>query len=283
MFDPVFNRTFTMRTTESRWWSAGEPIWITARKNNLTSATYFWPGSEVEIQNLRPNIWLKYDKKKPFKPRVDQVIKWLTKENINMVTLYFFEPDMTGHIHGPNSPEVLEKVKEMDDVLGYLLCQLDSHDLTNQVNLIVTSDHGMTEMNKAKQTIDVTKHVNMSLVQYIPNSGAICHVLPKPNKTMEVYMMLKDAHPNMTVYLKEDLPERYHYKNNRRVLPIVLVADEGWNITPVSYKLNKMIFLIDCQYTVPKGNGNFYHFFYQLLWSELYHFFDKTSYRQYLL
>jgi len=34
----------------------------------------------------------------------------------------------------------------------------------------------------------------------------------------------------MKVYLKDDVPDRLHYKNNERIQPIILVADEGWTI-----------------------------------------------------
>ena len=38
---------------------------------------------------------------------------------------------------------------------------------------------------------------------------------------MEVYHALRDKHPNYTVYLKDDIPERWHYRNNVRVAPII--------------------------------------------------------------
>lgn len=34
----------------------------------------------------------------------------------------------------------------------------------------------------------------------------------------------------MTAYLKTEIPDRLHYRNNERVQPIILIADEGWTI-----------------------------------------------------
>lgn len=34
----------------------------------------------------------------------------------------------------------------------------------------------------------------------------------------------------MKVYLKEEIPERFHYRHNKRIQPIILVADEGWTV-----------------------------------------------------
>ena len=35
---------------------------------------------------------------------------------------------------------------------------------------------------------------------------------------------------HLSVYRKEDLPERYHYSHSDRIQPIVVEADVGWNI-----------------------------------------------------
>ena len=41
----------------------------------------------------------------------------------------------------------------------------------------------------------------------------------------------------MDVYLKEDLPERFHYKNNDRITSIVIVAHPGYYVYSVSYAI----------------------------------------------
>ena len=38
----------------------------------------------------------------------------------------------------------------------------------------------------------------------------------------------------MDVYLKEKLPEKWHYKNNNRIPSIVVVANPGYAVYPVS-------------------------------------------------
>ena len=35
---------------------------------------------------------------------------------------------------------------------------------------------------------------------------------------------------HLTVYRKDDIPVEYHYKNNRRTMPILLEAHEGFEI-----------------------------------------------------
>lgn len=43
----------------------------------------------------------------------------------------------------------------------------------------------------------------------------------------------------MVAYLKKDIPERLHYKNNKRIQPVLLIADEGWTIIQRGNKIRK--------------------------------------------
>ncbi len=60
MYDPVFDAPFSLGNREAvrngRWYE-GEPIWVTAEKQGLVTACYFWPGSEAEIGAERPTYW----------------------------------------------------------------------------------------------------------------------------------------------------------------------------------------------------------------------------------
>lgn len=45
-----------------------------------------------------------------------------------------------------------------------------------------------------------------------------------------IYAQLNQCHPHMTAYLKKDIPDWLHYKNNEFIQEILLIADEGWTI-----------------------------------------------------
>ncbi|XP_046561053.1 glycerophosphocholine cholinephosphodiesterase ENPP6-like [Haliotis rubra] len=230
MYDPMFNASFGMGTTESRWWDEGEPLWVTAKKKGLKTGTYYWPGSEVEIRGFRPDIWFKYSDKTPYKERVDTVIDWFKNKDVRMATLYYPEPDHTGHGYGPDSQQVKDKVKYMDGILGYLMEKLKDNDLENTVNVIVTSDHGMVDVDNINKVVDITDHVNMTLIDSVPMYGPVMHILPKDGQDDNIMADLEGV-SNITAYKKDDIPEHFHYRNNRRIMPIVIIADEGWQLT----------------------------------------------------
>ena len=62
---------------DPKWWNGGEPIWVTGRRQGLTTATMFWPGSDKEIRGMRPSHWFEYDGKITFEQRVNQSLNWL--------------------------------------------------------------------------------------------------------------------------------------------------------------------------------------------------------------
>ena len=113
MFDPVFNSTFSMANKELRWWG-GEPIWKTVERQGKRAATFFWPGSEVH--GLMATDWMPYNGSVPFELRVDTVLQWLSKtaDAPALVTLYFEEPDHSGHLYGPYGEETRAAVRRAD-------------------------------------------------------------------------------------------------------------------------------------------------------------------------
>lgn len=231
MYDPITGQRFNMGSKETFWWDGGEPLWVTVEKAGLKSATYYWPGSESVIRGHRPTEYRKYNESVEFNVRVDTVVDWLTdpEKDISFAMLYFHEPDLTGHVYGPDSEEVLAKVRAMDEVLGYIVSSFDSARLWESVNLIVTSDHGMTQIDSSN-LIDLLHYVsNDVLIQVPPSMGSTANIMVAAGKVDEVLRNLSRAE-HMDVYRRQDVPERFHYSNNPRILDIVAIADEHWTI-----------------------------------------------------
>jgi predicted AlkP superfamily pyrophosphatase or phosphodiesterase len=70
--DPTWPQRFTQtsRTShDARWWG-GEPLWVSARRQNLRSATIFWPGSEAPIEGIWPDYWSAFDDEMPNVDRI---------------------------------------------------------------------------------------------------------------------------------------------------------------------------------------------------------------------
>src|SRR5690606_15346101 len=109
------------------WWG-GEPVWVTAEKMGLPTATMFWPGTEAEIAGVRPTRWNQYDESIPPAERAARVASWLLEPDATrprIATLYFHSVDTQAHTHGPDSDEAREALVEIDAAIGQLLGTLE--------------------------------------------------------------------------------------------------------------------------------------------------------------
>ena len=226
MYDPVFHEHFKYTITDPKWWwgNGVEPIWYTNEKQGGISGVIWWPG--YNIKGYTPTYWNK-DDEITYKGRVDLAINWLKSvKPPNFLILYFDLLDYIGHDYGFGSPQTLKEIKNIDNITGYLVEQLKQNNLWQKWNIIITSDHGMANVSHSK-VINITEYVNASQ-SMINNDGGFHFVWPKAGMKDVVYKKLKDHHPNMQVWLKENFPEKYHYRNNCRIPPILMAADEGW-------------------------------------------------------
>ena len=126
----------------------GEPIWVTAERQGLITASYFWVGSEAVIKGHRPTYWKKYDHKLSFEARIDSVVSWFSypaQSRPRLVLLYFHEPDWTGHTYGPNSPETISQIERMDSVLGQLISKTSNLTISSKLNIIIVSNYDRSE------------------------------------------------------------------------------------------------------------------------------------------
>uniref|UniRef100_I3MI62 Ectonucleotide pyrophosphatase/phosphodiesterase family member 5 n=2 Tax=Ictidomys tridecemlineatus TaxID=43179 RepID=I3MI62_ICTTR len=232
MFDPILNKSFSldhMNIYDPKFWEEATPIWITNQRAGHASGAAMWPGADVKIHKSFPTYYMPYNESISFDERVAKIIEWFTsKEPINLGLLYWEDPDDMGHHLGPDSPLMGPVISDIDHKLGYLIQMLKKAKLWNVVNLIITSDHGMTQCSK-ERVIELDQYLDKDQYTLVDQSP-VAAILPKEGKFNEVYETLAHAHPNLTVYKKEEIPERWHYKYNDRIQPIIAVADEGWYI-----------------------------------------------------
>ena len=218
---------------DGRWWQ-GEPIWATAQRQGRRATALFWPGSEAPIGGVRPDEWTPYDGSIPNHERVVRILRWLDlppERRPAFITSYFSDADDAGHTYGPDSPEVRDAIVALDATIGELVRGIDARGLTDRVNLVLVSDHGMAPISP-KQVIVLSDYVSpdeVELSELNPNLA----IGPRPGGPLTLdalYARLARAHPRLRVYRRETAPERWRYRSSPRVPAVVGIADEGWSI-----------------------------------------------------
>lgn len=234
IYDPQLDASFSMNNKaavqDGRWWW-GEPIWITAEKQRQRAGVYFFPGSEAEIEGARPSFWKPYDGKVPNQERVDTVLSWLdlpSAERPTFIALYFSDVDTAGHDFSPDSKETGQAVARVDAAVGRLIEGLRKRNLYERVNLIIVSDHGMATI-EPQQVVMLEDYFDTQATARVLWGAELMQIFPRPGREQAVYSALKSA-PHVRCYLKQEIPARFHYREGRRIGPIICLADEGWRI-----------------------------------------------------
>jgi len=214
-YDPARKKTYQSRnadTVRDGSWYGGVPLWSLAEKQGMRSACFFWPGSEAEIAGERPSYYLHFDNTYPDEKRIDQVIAWLklpAAERPHFITLYYYEPDHTGHEAGPDSPQTGEAVHHVDALMGMLMADLKTVHLP--VDLIVVSDHGMATVEgdwiDLDRYADLSKFVTVGSLLYAPDERA----------AERAYRQLRGASDKFMVYRRRDVPAYLHFDRNARI------------------------------------------------------------------
>jgi len=231
---PELQLTFRLgdRTSvENPVFYGGEPIWVTAEKQGLITASYFWVGSEAPVKGIQPTYWKRYDGNTTLEAQIDTVIHWLNlpiEKRPRLITFYFHQPDSHGHDYGPDAKEVDSMLVYLDSLVGDLMAKLSRLPIARQINLIVTSDHGMTQ-HSADRFVNLSQHVRRDWFERTHGGNPLWLLQPVEGMKDSVYKILQGVE-NIQVWRSGQLPGRLNYGTNPRALDLVVLADSAWSV-----------------------------------------------------
>jgi len=227
----LFFRMGDRTAVENPDFYGGEPVWVTAEKQNVRAASFFWVGSEAPVGGIQPTYWKKYNGSVTYEARIDTVIKWLgypPNKRPELITLYFDEPDATSHDFGPDSPETGKVVEQLDSLMGVLRAKLSTLPDAKKINLIILSDHGLASVS-ADRYINLRDLVPNRMIASISGGNPVYLINPSEGKRDSVLYLL-NLSKGLKAWKKSDVPAKWHYGTNPRIPEIVVVADSSWSI-----------------------------------------------------
>lgn len=246
-WDPVlqeeFHNTVTSISMQPKWWNA-EPLWVTAENLGVKSGIHMWPGSEAHIGGVEPSYVDKYNGSEALTRKVNRVLELLDlpgaesesqsgTERPQFIAAYVPDVDRDGHNYGPNSTEIRSTIAHADEMVAGIVHGLESRNLTELVNIVVVSDHGMATTSN-ERLVQLDDLIDLSLVEHIdgwPSRG----LRPKRPEDLPVLQKqlekVADEYADaVEIYTKETMPERYHFTNNDRIAPLWVIPKTGWAI-----------------------------------------------------
>jgi predicted AlkP superfamily pyrophosphatase or phosphodiesterase len=232
-YDPIKNDIYRINRRDlviDGSWYGGTPLWVLAEKNGMKAASYFFVGSEADVQGVRPSYYYDYDGEVNNLTRVTKVFEWLQLPDSirpRIITMYFSDMDDVGHRYGANNDQELsQRIMQLDHELGALFEGVKS--IAQEVNIIIVSDHGMADVSIENYLAldQVIEGVNGRVV----NSGALAHIyLDDPKEKETVISNIKLKEKGFTVF---DPAQGEFYQDlgahGNRIGDVIVLADLGY-------------------------------------------------------
>ena len=219
---------------QKKWWAGAEPIWVTAEMQDIKTAIHMWPGSEAGM-DFSATYLDKFNMSEVLPRKTDRILELLDlpSQRPQLVAAYVPVVDSDGHKYGPNSSEIWSTISEVDVMLHTLFRGLNERNLTDIVNVVVVSDHGMatTSTDRCIQLDDI---IDLNLIEHI-DGWPLYGLRPKnPIDLRGLYDRLlveSQSNGNFDVYLRdENMPAKYHFSKSDRIAPLWVVPKVGYAI-----------------------------------------------------
>ncbi|PYI09658.1 nucleotide pyrophosphatase family protein [Aspergillus sclerotiicarbonarius CBS 121057] len=257
-----FYYTHPSVSMQPKWWNA-EPLWMTAENQGVRTAVHMWPGSEAHIGGMDPTYLDQFNGSEVLSSKVDRILGLLDMPGIEVesdfapqrpqfIAAYVPNVDADGHNYGPNSTETRGTISKVDDMLGSLFSGIEARNLTDIVNIVIVSDHGMAT-TATERLVQLEDLVNLDLVQRI-DGWPLRGLRPKRPEDLKIIQeQLENVASNYShaveIYTREGMPERYHFQNNDRIAPLWVIPKTGWAVVErVDFDARKAL-----------ANGEVYH------------------------
>jgi predicted AlkP superfamily pyrophosphatase or phosphodiesterase len=196
-----------------------EPLWVAATRHGVRSAVFQWVGATGPWEGVSPWRMEVFRLDRPDSEAL-AFSETALKDGAGLVMTYLSGTDEEGHLHGPRSPEVLSKLKTMDDQLApWLQRMLAEHP---GLRVIIAADHGMTLMRRRIHLPSVLDGIPCDLITH---GGSAYVYLKHPEDASKARTRLQKA--GLKAWTRDHVPVQYHLSGNPRVGDLVVLAPEG--------------------------------------------------------
>ncbi|KAI0916843.1 hypothetical protein AcW2_007127 [Taiwanofungus camphoratus] len=221
------------------WFSCKMQMWETAQRAGIITANLMWPGPPTTMSGMSPTYFVPWRDRVPLKEKLDQIMTWIDmpiERRPQLIMAYEPSLDQAGHLAGPASDLVNKVLGHVDMFARDLHAAIEARNLTDIVDVVFVSDHGMTDTSHPELVyIDDILGDGFTMIEHEdgwPSMGL--RFMPEANsqKYFDVlYAAAQASDGRFDVYTHETMPQRYHFAQNYRIAPIYVVPRMGYALT----------------------------------------------------
>lgn len=223
-------------------WMEAEPIWTTATRQGVRTLVLDWVKSHSQTGPYAAAYFSEsYTRNIADQERINRVLTtWEQDQHeqpLRLVMAYAESPDVEGHRYGPDAPETVASLTELDHFLAEVYQRVKSlwrrqAQEGDELYFLVISDHGMAHVHTH---VDLSKAVELDpRLTFIPTSS-MAHIFfdqiedagERQLAIERLEAKLKDIYP-LTVHRRETLPRQWHYAHPYRTGDLVITVPSGY-------------------------------------------------------
>lgn len=132
-------------------WITALPLWTLAEQQGLRSAVVFWPEAQARVAQVLPQDAIGWQRGVSDQQIINKIISFANRSRDtrpDLIVGYLSSIDFVGHTFGPDAPQMASAINQLNRGIGRLTQALAK--LDHRVNLIIVSDHGMSDVSNAK-------------------------------------------------------------------------------------------------------------------------------------
>jgi predicted AlkP superfamily pyrophosphatase or phosphodiesterase len=189
-------------------WIQAEPVWVTAERQGVRAATFFWVGSETDWNGIgATHRMAPFDGDLGEDVKVDQILAWLdlpAARRPRLIMTWWHGADGVAHLKGPEHPDIGDALREQDGHLMRLLAGLDERDAWPHTTLLLVSDHGMTEVSEQIPVREPLAAAGIEAKVFASSATARIHLAARDD--LAAARELLEAMAGVAVYPGDALP-----------------------------------------------------------------------------
>lgn len=226
-------------------WYTAEPIWVTAEKNGMLSAAFYFVGTEADVGGIRPTHWRAFDSEVNGEVRVRQVLDWLTEppeHRPHMITLYFEDVDDYGHWNGPDSAENIEAIRRVDRQLGMLLDGIGQLPHGDEVYVLLVSDHGMDRYDPAHTPLILDQFIDLNGIRLVEGGPYVFMHFDQadPQRSAQIRDAINARWSCGRALLPQEAPDHWAVGDSPPFADVIVLADAGCGVVSSADMNHKM-------------------------------------------
>ena len=214
---------------EQTYYLLAEPVWVTAEAAGLTTAAVHWAATAGEYAGRSVDYAAPFDSSWSDEQRFAEGIRMIEEHDPDLLLIYATGVSPASYAHGAGSPEVKERLREIDSLIGKLRKAINESSRAETTTLMVVSDHGFGPPLKLE--LCLSRLLSDADIPYeFIVWGAIGHVFLTDRSDTDQAAALIEPLEGVAKVFREAEADQLHLATKNRTGDLIVLTKPGYQV-----------------------------------------------------